>query len=176
MILDQPSYERFVAGKTRLIPDNVKVVVALFAGGASWNTGLSYLTIVLVSLDLLMMTLKSGVETQLSQRRYRDYVDVLFMRIGKWKQLAPIEAILVSRTGERSWAVFGALTFNVKSKSARYMVDIITTGDRDVIILNTMDQEAAYELARSLAIQEDVKLYEQASGGHATEISPYHND
>jgi hypothetical protein len=155
----------FDARKESIVTPHLKVLIVIFIVGACFNSGLIVFSVVFILILLGLLSLQTGVETDLSNSRYRDYSRVFFVYTGKWKPLAEPEAVLISKKPVRAWGALPGMSVSVKNDSIRYMIDLITKGDRDVLIATSMDREEIYQLAHGISEKLDIRLLENNADG-----------
>jgi hypothetical protein len=164
-MIDSNNYTFFDARKESIVTPHLKVLIAIFIIGAFFNSGFTVFSIAFIVILLGLLSLQTGVETDIINSRYRDYSRVFFIYTGKWKPLAEAEAILISKKPIRAWGALPGMSVSIKNNSIKYMIDLITKGDRDVLIATSMNKDEAYQMAKDISAEMKIKLYENGADG-----------
>lgn len=126
----------------------------------SGNGSLFFVLLLFVGIIILVM--KNGVEVDLVNNRYRDYKVVFGNYWGKWKLLSESDYLLISKTIKRSAA---PITIAMSATSSRifYDLDLITKGNRDVILKRDNNYEAVLQIAKMVADDKKIKICERVN-------------
>ena len=158
-------YTFFNARKESIVTPHLKVLIVIFIIGAVFSNEVTFFSVAFIVILLGLLSLQTGVQTDLSHSRYRDYTRVFFIYTGKWKPLAEHESILISKRPVRAWGALPGMNVSIKNNSIKYMIDLITNGDRDVLIATSFNREETYQMAKDIAAMLNVRLFENGAAG-----------
>lgn len=160
--LDNLELKKFKTDKGAVIPAPLGVsaiftsLVVMFTG----NGNLFFVGVFL--LGIAMLFLKYGVEVDLVNHTYRDYKLLFGNYWGKWKPLAEGDYLLISKSTKRSAAPI-TMAMSATSSCIFYDLDLITKGNRDVILKRDPDYDNLLRIAKMVADDHGLKISERVN-------------
>ncbi len=160
--LDQIVPRTFKTVKSTLVPIAVPILLLFIAFFSFLNDVPFVLSIILVLIAIILFNLKEGVEVNLHKMEYRDIYLCLGLSFGSWKNLAEIDFLLLSKSNKRS-AIPVTIAMSASFKSVYYDIDLITKGDRDVLIFRSASRDKTLLFAKDIANELEIRLQEKVS-------------
>ena len=148
--LDQIGPRTFKTVKSTLVPITIPILILFMAI-------FSYLNDVPHVLSILL------VEVNLHKMEYRDIYLCFGLSFGRWKKLSELDYLLLSKSNKRS-AIPVTIAMSASFRSVYYDIDLITKGDRDVLIFRSASRDKALLFAKDIANELDIRLQEKVSG------------
>ncbi|MFN0275225.1 MAG: hypothetical protein ACKVPJ_05745 [Chitinophagales bacterium] len=147
------------------VPVNIFIVLLVLLYVAFVNH-IVPLLIILIVVFIDLLTLRKGIEANISAMHYRDYYQVFGVTYGTWKRLAEFDYLLISKTQKRR-GMFGQTgTYSVDVSTIHYDINIITKGEGDVLIYRMANYEKAVAAAKEFAAKHNLKISEKTSEGY----------
>ena len=161
--LDQIVPRTFKTVKSTTVPITIPILIVFIAIFSFFNAVPIAVSLVLVLGSVVLFNLKEGVEVNLHKMEYRDIYMCFGLSFGSWKKLGEIDYLLLSKANKRS-AIPVTIAMSASFKSVYFDVDLITKGDRDVLIHRAATRDKALLFAKDMANELDIRLQEKVSG------------
>ncbi|MBK7037276.1 MAG: hypothetical protein KBF42_02710 [Chitinophagales bacterium] len=161
--LDQIGPRTFKTVKSTLVPITIPILILFMAIFSYLNDVPHVLSILLVLVSRVLFNVKEGVEVNLHKMEYRDIYLCFGLSFGRWKKLSELDYLLLSKSNKRS-AIPVTIAMSASFRSVYYDIDLITKGDRDVLIFRSASRDKALLFAKDIANELDIRLQEKVSG------------
>lgn len=161
--LDQPISRKFRTIKTTIVPITIPILILFVALFSFFNAVPIVVSILLIIVSVVLFNLKEGVEVNIYNMEYRDIYTCFKISFGKWKKLGEFDFLLMSKTNKRS-AIPINMAMTGSSSTIYFDIDLITKGDRDVLIYRNTNRETTLLFAKDLASELEIRLQEKVSG------------
>lgn len=161
--LDQIVPRRFKTVKSTVVPITIPILILFIAIFSYLNAVPFVVSVLLLLLAVILFNLKEGVEVNLHKMEYRDIYLCLGLSFGSWKKLGEIDFLLLSKSNKRS-AIPITIAMSASFTSVYYDVDLITKGDRDVLIYRSATRDNSLLFAKDYANELEIRLQEKVSG------------
>lgn len=138
------------------------IIALFFLNFLTFHFAESYWMSLSVFLAIVIISLKTGSEVNLTEKTHRNYIEVpRVYRWGKWLPIAQPESILISKTmaNTQLFNFFG-------SNTLCYDVNIITTHGRDPLISRCVERNEALSYAKFAAKYYGINIQERISNGY----------
>lgn len=161
---ENPQYETYDVNKGTPIPGSVYVMPITVCIGLLYNHFFIYGGCILLVI-VTLMSVRNGTEVNITASQYRDYFKVFFRKFGTWKRLGEHDYVLVSKTLKRQ-AVTINFAMSTSTETLLYDVDLITKGNRDVILNRCTSRDKAVAFAYKFAELHKLKISERVNNGY----------
>jgi len=163
--IDKIILSRFTVNKGNPIPVVVPILFLVFSAGAFFNGVHFSIVFILLFAGITCFMIRQGVETNLDNMNYRDFTSIWGIKLGTFKTLSEADYLLISKTAKRQKVQLGPTTLSVDFQDVLFDIDIITKGNRDVLIYRNYSRESAVQFANEVAVDHDLKICEKTSEG-----------
>ncbi|MFZ1636099.1 MAG: hypothetical protein WAT43_19605 [Chitinophagales bacterium] len=160
--LDNIEITRFNTDKGGVIPAQPGFTLVVIGIIAIVFNGLKFFALGILALGILLLLVKHGIEVNINNNQFRDYYSIFKMRWGKWKTIAAPDYLLISKSPK----YYGApvlKTMSTKNVIIYYDLDLITKGDRDVLLQRIADYQELLQLAKLVADDQKLKICEKVN-------------
>ncbi len=161
--LDQIVPRTFKTVKSTVVPITIPILILFIAIFSYLNAVPLVVSLLLLLLAVILFNLKEGVEVNLHKMEFRDFFLCLGLSFGTWKKLAELDCLLLSKSNKRS-AIPITIAMSASFASVYYDVDLITKGDRDVLIYRSATRDNSLLFAKDIANELEIRLQEKLSG------------
>lgn len=161
-ILDDIEIAKFYTSKGGIIPTQPGFTLVVVGIIAIVFNGLQFFAIAILVLGVLLLLIYHGIEVNLNKNQFRDYYSIFKIRWGKWKTIAEPDYLLISKSPK----YYGApvlKTLSTKSVIIYYDLDLITKGDRDVLLQRNADYQELLQLTKLVADDQKLKICEKVN-------------
>lgn len=174
-LLDRFEPAQFSTVTLKPFPAQIMVVMLILATGMFLNMANSIPAIFLAGIAVTLFSIKRGVAVEINGKRYRDFTSILWMTFGKWKQLGDYDFVLLTKKSDRRYAAV-SIGFGVAHGGHINEMNLVTKGDRDVLLMQTSDYDAIVEQAKLIANHFHIKVSERIDGEYFWIYDPAHID
>jgi hypothetical protein len=136
------------------------VIVALFSVGGLMTTPLFGVVMAVGAVGLL--TWQSGIEVNIKERKYRLINSFGPVGVGDWDKLPPLKCVSVFKTNLVS-NTYSRTGMAVTNRDAVIQVNFATESNQRIRLYDTEDVEDAFEFAKDLAKEFDLKIWDATS-------------
>ena len=162
-LLDRFEPAQFSTVTLKPFPAQIMVVMFILATGMFLNMANNIPAIFVAGIAIALFSIKRGVTVEINGRRYRDFTSVLWITFGKWKQLGDYDFVLLTKKSDTRFAAI-SIGFGVTHGGHINELNLVTKGDRDVLLLQTSDYDNIVEQAKLIANHFHIKVCERVAG------------
>ncbi|HNE45963.1 MAG TPA: hypothetical protein PK511_09010 [Chitinophagales bacterium] len=171
-----PPIDRFEPGsfsttKSRPFPPHVFVVVFIIVVGMFLNMTSPIPALLLAMVDFGLLSMRSGVEVLINAKSYSDFTSIYGIKFGKWKSLGEYDFILITRINKRRNAMMN-IAYGVSYGDVFFDMDLITKGDRDVLLNRLGEREIVIDKAIQIGQYFDLRVVERVDGDYQVVFEP----
>lgn len=140
------------------------MLICFFVVGAAYNYQNIFVFISGLFVVIILFLITTGVEVNLKKMLYRDYIKIGPIKFGEWKTLGEFDYLLISKTQKRSQVPVVATVVSLDSSTINYDLDLITKGNRDVLLFTSGNREKTIALSKEIASDYNLRISEKVSG------------
>lgn len=144
-------------------PLQVIVVMLILFFGMVLNMPNKMPAFVFLFIILTMAFYRKGLEVKLNSATYRDFHQFYFFKIGQWKSLGEYDFLLITRKAAPKQAMIN-IGYGVSYNQYCYELNLITKGNRDVLLKTTGEYDDLIAFAESIGSHFSIRVSERADG------------
>ncbi len=149
----------------RPFPLQVIVVLLILFFGMAFNMPNKLPAFVFLVIILTMAFYRKGLEVKLNSATYRDFHQFYFFKIGQWKSLGEYDFLLIMRKAAPKQAMIN-IGYGVLYNQYCYELNLITKGNRDVLLKTTGEYDDLIAFAESIASHFTFRIAERTDGAY----------
>jgi hypothetical protein len=104
-----------------------------------------------ILIGLVLRLNYNGIQIDIKNDSYRNFIAVLGIKLGKWKKLPELQKVVFTSKNVSSWNTPNGISPTFKTNRIIYTVALLSASEHPVLFLQTENEKKANEKAKFLA-------------------------